>query len=144
MNELEIISIFSQALAESFKLQNIANSQVNWPNVKSDHTKHDIYYEIDFVFYPAQQISLKKGRRVSGCVSVKSFSKLNKGIGEASENIKAVAYHLAGKDFSSHDGFINTETPELRILDNTLSLTQTTTDIPNSQMVYLVNFSFIG
>lgn len=144
MNDLKIMSIFSSVISDAFTAKAIDLSKVNWPNVKLDHTSHDTFFEIDFVFYPAITINLKKGRMVHGCISIKSFTKLNTGTGQSAQIIQDVASIVSNNDYSVHEGFIQVEAPELRVLDNTLSLTQTTTDIPRSQLVYLVNFSFIG
>lgn len=142
MTELEFMSIASQVISSAFTSEGISSKDINWPNVKLDHTKVSTFYEVDFTFYPAQPISLKNGKKFNGCISLKAFTNLNAGLGAPSKKLENISKIVVSHIYD--DSRIVFESPELRVLDNTLSITQTTTDIPKSQAVYLLNFSFIG
>lgn len=141
MNEAQFMLMTSPVIAQSFTSEGIETSDINWPNLKLDHEKSDVYYEVDYIFYPSVKINLSSGRRITGCIAIKSFDKLNVGVGNSIALLKNVADKIVSHTYAE---FLEFSSPDLRILGNTLSLTQTTTDIPRSQIQYIIDFTFIG
>lgn len=138
MNENEFFNFVTSTIAAQITLLNYPTSQVKYPNTDIDVTSLNEYIEILITPYIGRKINLKNNKRMYGCVTIKVFTARSIGSNRAVELSRQVAECLSGKIIQK----IVFEEYDLKVLDHTLSQTQTTTAINDFQVNCNIDYSY--
>ena len=138
MNELEFLNIVTSIISDHVEALDIDSNSVKYPNTEISEIYASNFVEVLVSNYTAIKTNLKGSKRVYGCVTFRVIS--SRGVGSAEAMSKAIDLSkcLSGKIIN---GIVFDEY-ELRVLNHTLSQTQTTTDIPYFQVNANIDFSY--
>lgn len=138
MTELEFLNFVTSAVAAQATLLNIPAEKIKYPNTEISEDYSNDFIEVLCVFYASKKVNLAGNKRIYGCVSFKIISPRGVGQKNSIELATNLSKCLSGKIENS----IVFDEYELKLLDHTLSQTQTTTDIPFNQVNANVEFSY--
>ena len=138
MNEVEFLNFVTTTISAHATLLSYPNDKIKYPNTEISDTHSNDFVEILYTNYMGRKLNLKGNKRMYGCITFKVISERGVGQAPSMDLAKRFAECLSGKILNG----IVFEEYELKILDHTLSQTQTTTDIPYNQVNANVEFSY--
>lgn len=136
MNTLSLINLVTSAIA--IKLQELNYERVKWPNTKLDINNIDDFVEISIAPYLSRQIS-NTTHHYFGVVTCAVFSKRDIGAAWAIDHGQKIMSCLSDQVIQG----VTFKAINIKILNSTLSSTQTTTSIPWFQINANVEYDFI-
>lgn len=138
MNELEFLNFVTTAVSAHATLLGFPIEKIKYPNTDISPEYANDFVQVMVTYYPFRKLNLKGSKRVYGCVTFKVISERGVGQAIAMTTAKNFSDCLSGKIVN---GIVFDEY-DLKVLNHTLSETQTTTDIPYNQVNANVEFSY--
>ena len=139
MTELDFLNFVTSKIAAHATLIQFDSSKIKYPNTEIDESNASNFVEILITYYPGIKLNLKGNKRLFGCVTFRVVSSRDEGLADSVTLAQNFATCLSGLI----DNGIVFDESELKILNHTLSQTQTTTDIPYNQVNANVEFSYV-
>lgn len=138
MNENEFFNLVTSTIANKITDIGYPITQVKYPNTDIDLTNVNEHVEILINQYVGKKINLKNNKRIYGCVTIKTFTDRSIGSKRATELAIQISECLSGKIIQK----VVFDEYDLKILDHTLSQTQTTTSINDFQVNCNIDYSY--
>lgn len=139
MTELEFLNMVTTIIQAHATLLNVPANSIKYPNTDIDMSSVDQHIEILYTNYTNAKINLKGNKRIFGCITFKVVGERGIGLKSDTELAINMSLCLSGKIISG----VVFEEYDLKVLNHTLSQTQTTTDIPFNQVNANVEFSYM-
>lgn len=136
MNTLSLMNLVTSTIAT--KLQELDYQRVKWPNTKLDTDHVDDFIEISITPYLSQQISYTAHQHF-GVVTCAVYSKRDIGAAWSVDHGQKIMSCLSNQVIQG----VTFKAIDVKILNSTLSSTQTTTSIPWFQINANVEYDFI-
>lgn len=138
MTELQFLNMVTTIIQAHATLLNVPANSIKYPNTDIDMTSVDQHVEILYTNYTNAKINLKGNKRIFGCITFKVMGERGIGLKSDIELATNMSLCLSGKIINC----VVFEEYDLKVLNHTLSQTQTTTDIPFNQVNANVEFSY--
>lgn len=138
MTRTELYVAITQYARSILNYANVSDDLVSWPNAVKDHSSDDLYFKVHIDFYTPINVTLSKTQLVSGFLNISIFDKIGDGLGAQVDYLKLFEQYAELNNLIALK--VDLDKPEIKMLDHTLSRTQTTTDIPKSQTNFIINF----
>lgn len=138
MTDIEFLNFVTPIISAHLAQCGQDMSAVKFPNtdLPSEHLNN--FVEILFTPYIGRKIVLSGSKRMFGCITFRIISERGIGLGDQLSKATLFAECLSKKILNG----IVFEEHEVKVLDHTLSQTQTTTGIPYSQVNVNIDYSY--
>lgn len=121
-------------------MQSIAPQAIEWPNSILDKVNLKQYVSVDFDYYPAIPITLTKTKMQYFTVSIKAFNALGEGFGDPLELLEGLDDALKNAEYPCSLSYY---TSSIKLIGNTISQTQTTTESSLNQTILNIDYTMV-